>query len=533
LHSEGQKNVDINRITSDHSKDRSRSQNTSDGKIKTLDVLKIQSHSLQKTTDGDRIIYDFIEDIDKYQEEYHSYESNLAKVQDDLEASRRQLAQWQEQMSKHKDVFNKGNQVLDKYSDPQRCQGKLNKYDAYLTPLLEEHRNVQKEMVRIKKEIDELGKTLQEYREGLLALWCFGVKEKAILRSHAKQLNERFKDLKEIYLERRSKILYHAPILPTTKVHAWYKNCSVAAKSIAEIEKAVDKELEKYREVRKNGTISLPGVAKITQWLDKVEQIQLDPRLSSHLPELEKKKSALITNAQQLCDHAIATQKALSEHYDYLKFTYKDEIFQERLRFYELTNKLWRQLSPSKHNPFYLMEHVISMEDVNIDSTLPGPCGIKATRRGLSKLGIDIEEDATEDKIARLVEHSEEGTLFKDSGPATRISKISKAYQDGYGFDYISIDPFGGGVVTIEDIERITQKGHVVHAAVYSGVGNHGLLIEGVTRTENGDHVTFYDPYNDKKVTLPYQELEKVLTDQYTIPSEEQMKTREPILKRE
>lgn len=64
------------------------------------------------------------------------------------------------------------------------------------------------------------------------------------------------------------------------------------------------------------------------------------------------------------------------------------------------------------------------------------------------------------------------------------------------------------------------------------GMGVHSLLIEKVTRTENAYHVTFYDPYDNKIVTLPYKELEKVLTGHYTLPSKEQMKTREPILKR-
>ena len=41
----------------------------------------------------------------------------------------------------------------------------------------------------------------------------------------------------------------------------------------------------------------------------------------------------------------------------------------------------------------------------------------------------------------------------------------------------------------------------------------------------------FYDPPPNKLVTLPYEELEKVLDGRYTLPSEEQLQTREPILK--
>ena len=61
-----------------------------------------------------------------------------------------------------------------------------------------------------------------------------------------------------------------------------------------------------------------------------------------------------------------------------------------------------------------------------------------------------------------------------------------------------------GTVVTIEDIYRVTEKGHVVNAEVGKpSIGNHSLLIEEVTRTENGDdvtyHATFYHPYDDEK----------------------------------
>lgn len=46
-----------------------------------------------------------------------------------------------------------------------------------------------------------------------------------------------------------------------------------------------------------------------------------------------------------------------------------------------------------------------------------------------------------------------------------------------------------------------------------------------------GYKVTFYDFAGGGLVTLPYKELEKILTGRYILPSEEQVKTKEPILK--
>lgn len=120
-------------------------------------------------------------------------------------------------------------------------------------------------------------------------------------------------------------------------------------------------------------------------------------------------------------------------------------------------------------------------------------------------------------------------------GGGTRTSSIQKAYRH-YGFDYTYIDNNTNmeKLVTIEEIDRITKQGHVVNVSVNKpGIGAHSLLIEGVTRAENDYCVTFYDPEINKRVTLPYEELEKVLTGHHTLPSDKQIKTREPILKKQ
>jgi hypothetical protein len=146
----------------------------------------------------------------------------------------------------------------------------------------------------------------------------------------------------------------------------------------------------------------------------------------------------------------------------------------------------------------------------------------------LRKLGIDIHADATEEKIAQLVKYP---AVPKEGGAYSH--NIHKAFQH-YGFDYISVDTIfdPGKIVTIDDIDRITKQGHVVVTGVCKpNIGGHFLLIEQVTRTENGDRVTLYDPYYDEEVTLPYEELEKVLDGTYTLPSEKQRETWKPILK--
>ena len=172
------------------------------------------------------------------------------------------------------------------------------------------------------------------------------------------------------------------------------------------------------------------------------------------------------------------------------------------------------------YSPYYSSEHACVEQSIDdIYSMWPESCVIKTTMRGLSKLGINIKKDATEENIAKLVGYP----IDPKRGGAWEYM-ISKALQH-YGFEYIYIS---GKVVTINEIKCITENGGFIAVQVHkSGIGTHSLLIEGVS----GHNVIFYDPYNDKKVRLPYQKLKKILTGRYTRPSEEQMKTRKPLLR--
>jgi hypothetical protein len=136
--------------------------------------------------------------------------------------------------------------------------------------------------------------------------------------------------------------------------------------------------------------------------------------------------------------------------------------------------------------------------------------------------------DATYPKVAQLVNYYS----FASKG-ITMPWNIPNAFRH-YGFDYIytntNIDT--SKLVTIDKIKQITQQGHSIVTEVEKpGVRWHYLLIENATKMGGGDKITFYEPAGSILVTLPYKELEQVLTGRYILPSEEQVKTKEPILK--
>jgi tetratricopeptide (TPR) repeat protein len=187
---------------------------------------------------------------------------------------------------------------------------------------------------------------------------------------------------------------------------------------------------------------------------------------------------------------------------------------------FKLENDLKGQIPPG-YNPYYSRgERDIVIND--IDSTVFGSCAVKATRRSLSIFGIDLKEDATENKIVKLVK-----TDIINGG--TPPDEIQKAYQH-YGFDYRY---FEDKVVTIDDIKRITKNGHVINVCVSKPSSAHALLIEGIeeTETENGYNVILYDPSENRRMKVLYKELKIVLDGRCTLPSEEQMGTSEPLLK--
>ncbi len=523
-------------------------------------VQQEKSHSLQKAKERNETIYDFFEKrIDEYiiehEKNYNSYASKLAAVQHDLKASCDQLAQFKAHKSERQAIFNESRQVLDDYlqlrNDPQRYQEELNNIDAKVAPLLEEFRDVQQKIVDLTKEQDKFREKAQKARKGIKrAIRSFTLRMYQIyldsktrfVRSKQYHPNhhlphereERIKDLTEKLCSLREQ-MQSASITPTTdKVFIQYeKYLPVYQGMTAMLHRLRHKELSRYKPRMTHGaqeseTASLPEVAEIAQLFSNVQQTQRFVSLDSWCsPELRKKVETLVENIQQLYNEATATKRELNQWSNYLE-RFAETLGQSLKVSGNLVDKLINQIHPDVYSPYYSMKHAHFGQSIDIDSTLPASCGINTTRRGLSKLGRDIHSDATEKMIAQLVEYPS-----KPKTGGTRADKIQEAYRH-YGFDYTSIDGDTNTekVVTIEDIDRITKHGHVVNVRVKRPIGGHYLLIEGVTRTEDDCLVTFYDPNPHKLVTLPYKELEKVLTGDYTLPSEEQMKTREPILKR-
>jgi predicted nucleic acid-binding Zn-ribbon protein len=537
--------VSEERRASDHSKDQSRSKKTSDVRTpfdtvrrllccsfrpkehdQTLpseapDVMPQERRSSFSKTLGlitkhmMRAKQKLDRKIEKYEKKCISYKSNLEAVG---KASSDQLAQWQLQMSEYETILEESKQVLGDYgqlkSDPQRYQQELKKIGDTVTPHLDSLHLVEQEMIDLKKEQDEIfcqtpDLSEQDGEERQQYFW------------YEKKLH----DLALVQSWLQYRIQSIEAITPADKVYIQYEKHQLAHQNWEAIYEDV---LARSKacltpSVQEDGTPSLPEAAEIIQLLRKVKPIQRRVNLCSwwRSPESREKVEELVETIQQLREHAIATKNQLDEYGHSLE-TYAKELDQKLDISVNLLKDLACQVSPDHYNPYYSMDRVISKEDVEIDSTLPGPCGIKTTRWGLSKLGIDIKKDATEEKIVPLVEYPS----INDKKGGVHRNKVSEAYQ-AYGFDYRYYE----GMLNIEEIEHITKQGHVVNVGLYKDkIGGHFLLFEGVTRTENGYHVTFYDPHDSKRVTLPYEELEKVLAGHYTLPSEEQMKTREPIL---
>ena len=145
----------------------------------------------------------------------------------------------------------------------------------------------------------------------------------------------------------------------------------------------------------------------------------------------------------------------------------------------------------------------------------------------ISKLGTDIKKE--KDNTAKEKDNTAEewiATTIGHDGSSTPPGGVAKAYT-AMGFEYIHVVD---EALTIDDIKDITERGHVIVASVNKpGVGGHSLLIEGVKKAENGYEVIFYDPWNSQIMRSSYRELKKVLCG-YVRPSEEQVKTRVPIL---
>jgi hypothetical protein len=392
------------------------------------------------------------------------------------------------------------------------------KSENFIIKLVEMHKQMQEQMWEGVSEnqplLDNGGEWRKALTEGLGEL----LESSQLLGEREKERKALIKDLKKLREE-----IQKASVTPTDQLYIQYEKCKLAHRKVQAICDKVEKKLKKYSSdttpgAQKSEAVSLPDVAQICHLR---EQIQKLVNKSSRCPhELQEKVKSLQKKVESLHQEAIKTQQL----YDQIK-TDAETLSPKQMKFFrELQYKIQNYiLRPEKYNPYYPIERVDSWDRFDIDSTLPGPCAIKTTRRGLSKLGIDIHSKATEEEVVRLAEYP---SIAKRGGVSR--NKIFKPYSH-YLYDY----KYYQGWLTIDEIERITNQGHVIDVGVFKpGIGGHSLLIEKVERRIWSDNcIKFYDPFNDQLVTLPYKELKKVLTGCYTLPSKRQRETLKPILK--
>jgi hypothetical protein len=459
----------------------------------------------QKTRDIHNLFEERInKNIKEYTGRYHECKSKLEELESNLKVSHDQLMKfkkkWQKQKNEHQAIFSDSEKVLADYeqlkSDPQKFEEEHHsKIEARVNPLLEQFHNLCKEM-------DNLIKIIEEDPSKII-----------------EKIEKEIHNIRNVRLPSLRDQMQEASITPTDKLYIQRTKFESAYQKMEAIYKDVDKELAKYGPgttsgAQESGTASLPEVTQINHLFSKVKQTQRLVDLGSWCSsELREQVKTLEENIEQLHQHAIATQ----EQYNQIK-TDVAELCQEQEKFDNLEDKFWDHTGPDIYSHYYPKDRVRSEESINIDSTLPGPCAILAIRQGLHKLGIDIENKATERKIAKLVKHSEETGAFSWN--------VQHAYQH-YGFDYISRK----GLLPIEQIDHMTKQGHVIEVGVFKPeIGGHSLLIEGVERTNEGDFVVFFDPNGKKVRKLEYKYLERISTGAFTYPLERQIKTREPTL---
>lgn len=508
-----------------------------------LNVLKSMDALRNNTDTG--IINKIGEIIAKYEENHNKYALTVENVHNRYKEFHLQLEQFKKNNDNAYNILVNSRSVLETYKrlrdDDQSYQENLKDTDETINECLGELHKVREKLADIKKREYELYKVCEDTQETMPKLSSAPEEFKEIgevvnsqpekLHSVQKELNgltNRKYELQTFYKniqENMNKLL----ITPTDKVFIQYKEHLLRVYEEMEImrNRIVVGELPKYTSQMTSGahesvTASLP-VAQIAQLLGEVKQTQTD--LVSDSPESQKKVEILVKNIRKLHKDATAIEQNLDDYNTVL-----EDISKECNKYLEKLEPLKKKFEPyidsSVYNPYYSMKDAHIDQCVDVNPMLPNSCAVMAARWGLSKLGIDIHSNATEEEIAKRVN-------FQSEIGGTYISNTPNAYRH-YGYDYIHISAYMDmeKEVTIETIDSITKLGHAVHVGVEKPeIGGHVLLIEGVTNTEDGHHITLFDPWSKQIVTLPYKELEKVLTHDYTLPSDEQMKTREPILK--
>lgn len=274
-------------------------------------------------------------------------------------------------------------------------------------------------------------------------------------------------------------------------------------------------DLDKKRQQASSSQEDLPNSRNITP--DKRSTIK------KKLYELYTPEDKLFIQKQKLelaCKNMKEfSQKITEEQQDENFQALADNLKQDSDQGEALIKALKDQTSFQNYNPYYSMDNQKNEQILdNFSATLlEGSCAVQTIRRALCLLNgktNNREKVTTETNIAENTGYSAKTGIYH--------KEIPKGYKLS-GFDYMHFE----GNLTIDDIECITGNGFPVQISVSkTGIANHALLIEKVIRPkgEEGEiFVTIFDSIdrrNAMKVRdIPYRELEKVLMDNYIIPT--------------
>ncbi len=496
------------------------------------DILQKETNKALGELSDEYTVYK--EKINEYQNSYNKYKNGLSTLKAHLKASSKQLVRWREQSNEYQAIYQESKQVLEDYeklkNDPQEFNKQLYDIETNVASKRKELHAVEQEILALTKEQEELHDKIQKDTREL-------GEQDSPNQQRLQEVENRLL-LLPAELSALRKQLQEASITPTDRLNAEDSKYRLAFNEIKTIGENVDQKLTKYSlnttpEAQGSGTASLPEVTgQINNLLSEVKSIQaLANDHSGYQHELQlihEQVKMLVQDIEQIDQEATAFKEQLEEHINHLK---AEVLKHSQFKKLSLEADFWRHIGTDIYNPCYSMDRArfSPVAGNDLRSYLLGPCGLAATRRSLSLLlGRGILMDATYPKVAQLVNYY--SFASKD---ITMPWNIPSAFRH-YGFDYIytntNVDT--SKLLTIEKIQHITQQGHSIVVEVEKpGITWHYLLIENATRVGGGYKVTFYNSAGGGLVTLPYKELEKILTGRYILPSEEQVKTKEPILK--
>ncbi len=218
----------------------------------------------------------------------------------------------------------------------------------------------------------------------------------------------------------------------------------------------------------------------------------------------QKKIEALYSKLKKIYEKMPNNPPTASEEQEYKQL--RNKIEQSIKTSNQLIKEFSKFIKPEIYNPYYPINIAEYVEAVNIHFTRYNPCGPLTIMRVLSLRGKDISREANEQEIAQLTIH------FENAG--ITFGQMQRAFK------YFHIDTsYTYGTLTIDDIKHIIGHRHFIVMFVKGkkeSFGDHFLLIEEISKANNGEHVcTIFDPYNLKRWKISYKNLEAISTDQY------------------